>query len=182
MFENEVFNLVKDEYKVISNYINNKKKVKFKHNKCGNIFFMSPHNFLDQGQRCPKCNKIFSKKEEYISSILDSLNIEYKREFTFNECFYKRVLPFDFAIHDYNLNRILLIEFDGEQHFKVINRSKNKDLNIKNFELTKIRDEIKNNFCKNNKNIYLLRLNYKMNDIEIERRIKAFVKRFSSLR
>lgn len=52
-FENEIYDLVSDEYKIVSEYSGANRKIKFQH-KCGNIFEMTPSNFL-QGQRCPKC-------------------------------------------------------------------------------------------------------------------------------
>lgn len=60
-FINEVKNLVGNDYTVLSNYTKNNEKIKFQHNKCGNIFEMKPTNFLSNGQRCPKCNSNFNK-------------------------------------------------------------------------------------------------------------------------
>ncbi|EGQ3351235.1 DUF2726 domain-containing protein [Staphylococcus pseudintermedius] len=51
-FKEEVFSLVGGEYTVLGEYKNNKTKIKFRHNKCGSIFEMSPKAFLN-GQRCP---------------------------------------------------------------------------------------------------------------------------------
>jgi Zn ribbon nucleic-acid-binding protein/very-short-patch-repair endonuclease len=55
-FKKEVFDLVKDEYTVLGEYINTKTKIKLRHNKCGNVYNVQPSNFL-QGNRCPKCSK-----------------------------------------------------------------------------------------------------------------------------
>lgn len=54
-FKNEVKELVGSEFSIISEYINVKTHVKFIHNSCGNIFYMSPDHFL-RGYRCPKCS------------------------------------------------------------------------------------------------------------------------------
>ena len=51
-FKKEVFNLVGDEYEVLGEYKNNSTKIEFKHNECGNTFYMTPNAFLS-GQRCP---------------------------------------------------------------------------------------------------------------------------------
>lgn len=46
--------LVGDEYSLLSDYLNNKDKVKVRHNKCGYTYLVRPYNFLT-GNRCPKC-------------------------------------------------------------------------------------------------------------------------------
>lgn len=51
-FKREVYDLVKDEYEILSDYKNTHEKILFKHNTCGEIFKMEPNAFL-QGQRCP---------------------------------------------------------------------------------------------------------------------------------
>jgi hypothetical protein len=51
-FKQEVYDLVGNEYEVIGEYVNANTKIKIKHNICGNVFKMLPHNFL-RGQRCP---------------------------------------------------------------------------------------------------------------------------------
>lgn len=53
-FKVEVFNLVGDEYQVLGEYIDAKTKIKMLHNKCGNIYEVTPDNFL-QCKRCPIC-------------------------------------------------------------------------------------------------------------------------------
>lgn len=77
---------------------------------------------------------------------------------------HKRNLIFDFAIFDKNDNLFGLIEFDGVQHFKPIEIFGGD----KALEYTKLRDNIKNEYCKNN-NIKLLRIPYtefkNLNDI-----------------
>lgn len=61
----EVFSLVKDEYVFLEKYISTHTPIFVKHNKCGNIYKVSPANFL-RGKRCPKCyleSKLRSKFE-----------------------------------------------------------------------------------------------------------------------
>lgn len=60
-FEKDVYNLVGDDYQVLSEYKNNKEKVTFLHKTCGRTFEMAPYNFLYSGQRCSKCNSNFGK-------------------------------------------------------------------------------------------------------------------------
>lgn len=63
-FKKEVYNLVGTEYTILDEYINKDTKIKIRHEKCKNIFEMTPHNFLS-GCRCPKCawNKRASSKK-----------------------------------------------------------------------------------------------------------------------
>lgn len=51
-FEKEVYELVGEEYKVLSEYKGTHEVVTFKHNVCGNVFEMAANAFLG-GQRCP---------------------------------------------------------------------------------------------------------------------------------
>lgn len=165
-FKNDVYNLVGNEYKVLGDYKNNKEKLLMKHNRCGHKYMVTPNNFL-RGYRCPKCSVCFSKGEKLIEEILDNLDIYYEKQYKFKNCKYKKSLPFDFALFDDELNEILLLEYDGRQHFKPINNCKDNSVNLEKYKLTKIRDKIKDNYCKSNENIHLLRLNYKMNKYEI---------------
>lgn len=54
-FKERVYNLTGNEYEVIGEYKNAKTKVKMKHIKCGNEFFITPNNFLYNNARCPIC-------------------------------------------------------------------------------------------------------------------------------
>lgn len=53
-FRSEVKTLVGNEYIPLDYYEGSKKKIRFKHQKCGLVFKTQPHNFLC-GSRCPKC-------------------------------------------------------------------------------------------------------------------------------
>lgn len=55
-FRNRINQSVGNDYQVLSPYRGSKIKVKFKHNKCGHIFLMTPNAFL-KGERCPSCGK-----------------------------------------------------------------------------------------------------------------------------
>jgi very-short-patch-repair endonuclease len=83
---------------------------------------------------------------------LDVNNIEYIKEKMFNDCNgRKRMLLFDYYLPKHNM----LLEYDGIQHFIPIKYFGGE----KAYNSLKIRDEIKNNFAKNN-NIGLLRIKY----------------------
>ena len=142
--------LTNGEYLLLGEYINNSTKTLVKHSLCGNVYEVKWSNF-QQGIRCPKCNE--SKGEKEISNILNSLNIKYTSQKRFPECKYKKTLPFDFYVS--NKKSKLLIEFDWKQHFESVDIFGGE----KNFQLTQLRDQIKNDFAISN-NIPLLRISY----------------------
>ena len=56
-FVKKVYDLVGDEYTVLSEYTDSRLKVKFKHNikNCGKQFEMRASHFTSDGCRCPHC-------------------------------------------------------------------------------------------------------------------------------
>ena len=111
-------------------------------------FTQTPNSHLS-GQGCPNCRK--SIGENIILDFLVENKIEFIREKKFKECFDKDYLRFDFFLPKHNL----LIEYDGEQHGKVVKHWGGKNGLIER----KKRDMIKNLFVINNK-MNLLRLPY----------------------
>lgn len=152
LFKEEVFELVKDEYEVLGEYINTNTKIKMRHNICNYEYEVAPNHFLGDNSRCPKYNE--SKGEKAITQWLDCNQIKYKRQKRFIDCLDKYTLPFDFAIFHEN-KLFCLVEYDGRQHFEPVDLW-GGDENLKG---TQRRDRIKNNYC-NNKNIPLLRIPY----------------------
>lgn len=116
------------------------------------MFEQTPTNHLE-GKGCPICCE--SKGEKEIRNFLISKNIKYKQNKRFAKCKYIRTLPFDFYLPEYNT----CIEFDGQQHYELINHWNN------NVEKQKIRDNIKTSFCLNN-NIQLIRIKYDENILD----------------
>lgn len=104
------------------------------------------------GHGCPKCNS--SKGESEIRLYLENLNIEFEEQKRFNECRNKKPLPFDFFL----LKKNICIEYDGIHHYEPIR-------GIKQLEITKNNDNIKNIYCKNN-NIELIRIKYTETNIQ----------------
>lgn len=136
-----------DYSQVIYKSIRNKIKIKcIEHNF---IFYQRPNHHLMGNCGCPKCKN--NKNEEKIHNFLKHYNINYEIQKIFPECFYKNVLRFDFYLPDYNL----CIEYDGEQHYKIVNYWGGE----KGLKERQLRDSIKNEFCKNNY-IKLLRIPY----------------------
>ena len=142
-------------YKLLSKeYINSQTKIKIMCTK-GHVYYVKFNNFKT-GYRCPICN--MSSGESEIKRILESLNIKFKRQHIFKGCKFKSYLPFDFYLPDYNT----LIEFDGAQHYKIVDYFGGFD----GFVDRKIRDTVKNIYCKDN-NINLIRIPYwEFNNIE----------------
>ena len=54
-FKQEVYDLVGNDYTFLDYYVNNKTKLRVKHNKCNNIYDVNPNDFLT-GHRCPYCS------------------------------------------------------------------------------------------------------------------------------
>jgi hypothetical protein len=125
-------------------------------------FEISANTHLSATGGCSKCDT--SKGENTIMKILNNYSILYEMEKKFLGCVYKRELPFDFYLTEYNV----LIEYDGKQHFKPINHFGGHEY----LEKIKHRDSIKNQYCQTN-NIPLLRIRY---DENIEEKLTEFLK------
>ena len=104
------------------------------------------------GQGCPRCR--ISKGETRIESFLTSHRIVYLSQKMFADCRDIRPLKFDFYIPSANL----LIEYDGEQHFR---RGKMGKHYVSATELREVqrRDSIKTDYAKR-RGIRLLRIAY----------------------
>ena len=126
-------------------------------NECGEIFVTSYCAFVMRGgQLCSKCASNISKGEHKIKRYLEDNNITFYMQFRFDNCRSKIPLPFDFYLPYYNI----CIEYDGEVHYKPINRGNISDLEAqKLLEDIKNRDDIKTSYCKNNK-VKLIRIPY----------------------
>lgn len=139
-------------YKLLSktcNQLRDRVIVKCKHN---HKYETTISNFK-QGHRCPYCNE--SKGEKEIIKFLTDYNIKYKSQYKFKYCRFKRQLPFDFYLPEYNI----CIEYDGEFHYKML-------MGFDEFVNGKIRDSVKNYYCNKN-NIKLIRIPYwNFNEIE----------------
>lgn len=92
---------------------------------CGNYCIVQ-HQYLTYGDTV-SCGCIHSKGEWQIQQILDSLNINYQREFTFDDLIDKCRLRFDFALFKNN-DLYCLIEYQGEQHWNPNNGYYNEDI------------------------------------------------------
>lgn len=123
------------------------------------IFKQKPTKHLC-GQGCFVCNE--SKGEKEIAKYLRRNSILFEREKRFNMCKNVKKLAFDFYLPNNNV----LIEFDGRQHYELVNFSGSHHTSLSEFNRIKENDNIKNNFAKLY-NFDLLRIKFnKINEID----------------
>lgn len=115
---------------------------------CGEEMILSVRQLRGGKYRCDKCTNKYSSLESKVIQFLNANNVEFITQYKFEKCRDKLPLPFDFYLPKYNC----CIETDGKQHYE-------KSWAKENFEIRKLHDNIKNNFCKNN-NIKLIRIPY----------------------
>lgn len=129
---------------------------------CGNIFETTLENFLSGKKRCGICNKSISNFEYSVSKLLEYNNINYKKEYSFEDCRNVNKLRFDFAIFDNDNNLKCLIELDGMQHKKPQRFGGIKESEAYNNYLNLHKNDlIKDSYCKH-KNIKLYRIPYNL--------------------
>ena len=132
----------------IDEYIDTETKIYCLCNKC-NYKWYTDYRHVKSEKGCPKCSS--SHGEKRIQKFLDNKNISYEIQKRFKECIYKKHLPFDFYLSEYNV----CIEYHGIQHYEKIDHFGGQE----KFDKSKIRDDIKRNFCKEN-NVKLLEISY----------------------
>jgi hypothetical protein len=166
-FNKEIDQLFNGNIALISEYVNVGTYVSLKCNKCTYEWNTMPSTILG-GSQCPACLRSFrdSKQIRRVIEFLDKYEVPFEREVTFEGLVYKKQLYFDFCIE--TEDTYFLIEFDGQQHFR--GWQGNED----NLNENQIRDNIKNDFCKDN-DLPLLRLHYKMTLSEIDKAIYDFL-------
>lgn len=167
----KIYELVGDEYTKLDDvYVSSSTKFPIKHNICGHEYEIAWNRF-QSGRRCPKCNE--SKGEKCIADYLTNKNISFTTQVKFNDCRHKNPLPFDFGIVDDKNMIIALIEFDGIQHFEPsrFSNNVNQEQAEEDLKQTQLRDQIKNQYCKEN-NIPLLRIKY---NEDIQERLDNFL-------
>lgn len=126
---------------------------------CGNssLIAVSSSNLLSG--HTISCGCIKSKGEKIISLIFSQNNIHFEKDKTFPTL---RGEKNSYLRCDFFVQNTYVIEFDGIQHFTGWNNDEN------NLLIQQKRDEIKNQWCKDN-NIPLIRIPYtKLNTLNIE--------------
>jgi very-short-patch-repair endonuclease len=94
------------------------------------------------GQGCPNCAKelLESKGMTELKAVLDSMGLRYICEEFFSGLCDKRPLRVDIYLIDFNL----IIEYDGEQHFRLVSKMWGGEKALQN---SKRRDKIKDQYC-----------------------------------
>lgn len=120
---------------------------------CGNHNYVTQNDLVSGSVQSCGCTKK-SRGERKIIQILTENNIKFEEQKTFPNGRYpntQQLMRFDFYLPDYNI----LIEYDGEQHFRPVNGWGGED----RFLQQQQRDNYKNDWCKNH-NIKLIRIPY----------------------
>jgi len=144
------------EYTILGDYVNNYEPILIRHDKCGAEYKQIPNNHL-RDRPCFRCRENISVGELKILNYLEEKNIDYVYNNSFEDCKLIKKLRFDFYLPEKNI----FIEFDGEQHFKPIE----KFGGLEGFNETLERDNVKNEWCKRN-NKQLLRIKYNENVVD----------------
>ena len=148
-------NNINPNIKIIGKFISTRTKIKCECKIDGYKWEAEPRHLLGN-HGCPKCNDSIGEKITY--NILNKLNIKNIRQYKFKDCKFYKCLPFDFYLPQYNC----CIEIDGKQHENIVKWFGGLD----GFIDRKIRDTVKDIYCKNN-GIKLIRITYKdINEIE----------------
>lgn len=120
---------------------------------CGNDFLVDVSHFIAGKYKCNECRIKQSAIAASVELWLNQNDVLYQKEKTFVDCVYKKVLPFDFYLIQYNA----CVEVDGIGHYRPVNYMRNNELAQKTYETRVITDKIKTDYCNNN-HIPLLRL------------------------
>lgn len=86
---------------------------------CGNLIVCQGGNLRSGNTTHCGCESPASKSELFISNFLTKNKIQYLREYTFNDLSNKANRPFrfDFGILDNQSNLLMLVEYQGKQHY-----------------------------------------------------------------
>ena len=128
---------------------------------CGNTHIVSTSDFKKGAVQ--SCGCLNSKGEAKIVQLLENNNINYARQFYFDDLKSEqgRKYYFDFGVLDNNNKLLYLIEYDGIQHINL--RHQFGENNEEAFERIQKRDNIKNQYCLKH-NIPLIRIPYTQYD------------------
>ena len=138
---------------------------------CGKYFdsFAQAHIHPTRPIGCPNCRR--SKAEIIAENYLSDNGYKFTPQFTDPSLKLKKVLKIDFMVFlDGNK---YAVELNGKQHYIQANRSKDMELNIKNFTLYKLRDAKKVEWCAE-RGIPLLVISY-LDFKRIPELIEAFI-------
>lgn len=111
---------------------------------CGAEVIISRHS-LTQGQM--SCGCVKSKSEVAITQFLKNNNINFSKQYQFNDLKSTKGYPlrFDFAIMNDDSSLKMLIEYQGQQHFEATSHWGGEE----GYERRKEYDELKREYCRN---------------------------------
>lgn len=141
------------EYEILSEYVNSRTLIEVRRKSCGHKLKFIPYDLRKAKNSCAYCQS--SKGERKVAKVLKENNIKFKHQFYFDDCKVDRVLRFDFGVLGNDNELKLLIEYDGEQHFKPIEGWGG----MESYHYTIKRDLIKQQYCREN-NIRLVRIRH----------------------
>lgn len=159
--KNEVSEATNGEYQLVSKeYKNANTKLEVQHNVCGSIYGVTMHNFR-RGRRCPVCRTSIGETET--KNALEDLGITYERQKKYADLKNISNLSYDFYLPKENV----LIEYQGEQHYKPVKHFGGKEV----FEYQLKMDTIKKQYAEEN-GINILYIKYTLRTKE---EIKEFL-------
>ena len=146
----EEMNAINPDIEILENYKGAKEKILCRSKACNHEWFASPTHLL-KGQACPYCKQ--SVGERNIRHFLEKHNIIYTPQYKYDGLLgiNDGLLSFDFYLHDMNI----LIEYQGEQHYKPIDVFGGDEY----FEIQQEHDKRKSDYAKTH-NINLLEIPY----------------------
>ncbi len=126
---------------------------------CGNSTIVPASNLHNRTVK--SCGCVISSAEAQIIRYFQKHKISYDKQIAFDQLKDKKPLRFDFGIYDSNHSLLVLIQYDGIQHFipQKWTSDWNEEQILEHFYETKKHDNMKNEFCKSN-NIPLIRIPY----------------------
>lgn len=132
-------------------YTTNKARLNVECRQCGHTWTPMPRTIVRRG--CPSCAS--PKGEKKIARLLDQIGYKYSIQFSFDDLIGSLggKLRFDFAV--YINDSLLLLEYDGMQHFKPISYMGG----VVRYERQVKNDLIKDQYCRE-RQIPLLRIPY----------------------
>mgnify|MGYP003304497035 CR=1 FL=1 len=133
---------------VLGEYTNANTNILHRCTICGHEWMVKPNHLL-HGLGCPSCKE--TSGEQQVKQWLIANDVKYEYQKCFSDCKNVRMLPFDFYLPDYNC----CIEYDGAQHFRIVDLWGGEEY----FSKRQHNDKIKNRYCEEN-NMRLIRIRY----------------------
>lgn len=131
------------KYRLLGEYVSSRTKMKFYCRKHKHCFYCTGNVILRKSTKypCPECLK--NPYEDNVAKFLTERGFIFEQQKTFDDCFYKEKLRFDFYIpKQKTLENDVLLELQGIQHYIPIKQYKNEK-----FKISKIRDKIKKEYA-----------------------------------